>query len=239
MRIVTIIPARETSRRLPGKHFQPFFGGLSMLEYLTARLKAIPGEKVIAGPVGQTKLAGLASQLGWQYAAPEAAEENVANRIMAVAAKFDAVVLAYGDSPFLSADLALTGLSWIEKGADFWGNIGPSGFRLKIFRPIFLYDAQDWKAPEHVLNHFGVPEGAVSVLSHLHRTTVKFSVDTSADLEFCREIAGKVGLHGSSEDVLREGIRIANALDRHTNVRETDAPSDTRFDFGPRAPTGR
>lgn len=236
MRIATIIPARETSRRLPGKHFKQLLGGMSLLEVLCARLKSVPGDKIIAGPKDQEKLAGLAETIGWRFESPEASEENVAGRIMQIATRYDAVVLVQGDSPFLDSDLAVSGLSWIEKGSDFWGNIGPSGFRLKVFRPIFLYDAQDWKHPEHVLNHFGVPEGSVSTISHLHRTSVKFSIDTQADLDFCREIAGKVGLHASVEDVIREGIRLADSLDRHTNVRSADSPPDVRL--CPRPATG-
>lgn len=233
VKIVTIVPCRETSKRLPEKHLQPLLGGLSLLEVLALRFSGFPGDRVIACPRGSTKLEALTEKLRWEFYAPEVGEDDVAHRVMQVVAGYDVVVLANGDSPFLHSDMALEGLSWIQKGADFWGNVGPSGFRLKIFKPLFLYDAQKWDEPEHVLNSFAVPEGSVAVMSCLSGSTLKFSIDTPEDLEFSKKLLDKVGLRATPEEVIRAGEKLSDTLGRRTNNRTGVFEGDPGLHTGP------
>lgn len=234
MKIVTIIPARETSARLPGKHLKTLLGTMTLLEVMTKRLRSLPGDKVIACPKGSKKLEAEAARLGWTYFAPDLPEADVAHRVMQAAAGHDVAVLAQGDSPCISTDLALSGLAWIEKGADFWGNAGPSGLRLKIFKPLFLFEAQNWNEPEHVLSGFAVPRGSSAVMTCLSDTDLKLSIDTKEDLSFLRDIFGKVGLHAPTEEILEEA-RFADNKRRRSDGRTQQSAGDARLDSFPRS----
>ncbi len=108
MKIVAIVEARMTSKRLPGKHLLPA-AGIPMIAHLLRRLKQVPSldEVVIATTVNAADepLVGIAKTFGVSYF--RGSEDDVMERVLmaAEASGTDVIVGITGDCPLIDPDL--------------------------------------------------------------------------------------------------------------------------------------
>ncbi|MGO0790220.1 cytidylyltransferase domain-containing protein [Herbaspirillum seropedicae] len=142
MKIVATIEARMTSSRLPGKTLLPA-AGISMLEHLVRRLKAVPSIDaiVLATTVNaaDAPLVDLAERLG--IAAFRGDEDDVMQRVIdaAASAQADVVVEITGDCPIIDPEIVEQTIRMFKAHrADYVSNAlvrsYPDGMDTQVFR---------------------------------------------------------------------------------------------------------
>jgi spore coat polysaccharide biosynthesis protein SpsF (cytidylyltransferase family) len=210
MKIITIVPARMDSTRLPGKPLT-LLQGKPLLEHVLNRARCIPGVSTVvlattARPVDDP-IVVFAEQNDVE--AFSGALDDVASRFLDCARHFqaDAFIRVNGDSPFLDSALIGRGTGAYATGdVDFVTNlIGrtfPYGISVEIvktavYEQIYQRLTTDSER-EHVtpyiyqhLDHFKV-HSLTSPRPEL--SAARLTVDTPADLALLERVCKQLGL---------------------------------------------
>lgn len=253
MRVVAVIQARMGSSRQPGKSFEEI-DGRRLVEWTLRSVAAVPGVEAIVLATttapGDDVLAGFVRGLG--FPVHRGPVTDVLTRVWEAAAPYspDIVLRQTGDNPFPDPDVAAAQLDrLIDDEADYVGIAGwPIGIAAEACRAGALEaavaEATDPAEREHVMPFiYGRPERfRIGRLPRFHPAPAgserwRYSVDTSADLEFVRSVAKRLG-HGPPvsldelEAIVRREPRLAdvNASVEQRSWRFTEH----RADSGPR-----
>lgn len=107
MKTAIVIPARELSKRLALKHLYPLFSGLNTLELLEYRIGHLKGAtRILAVGQRDTLYEAIGKQLGYEVFRTGAVQDgDLLGTFWEVSQGFDRVVVVYGDSPLVDAEL--------------------------------------------------------------------------------------------------------------------------------------
>jgi spore coat polysaccharide biosynthesis protein SpsF len=225
MKIITIVPARMDSTRLPGKPLR-LLHGKPLLQHVLNRAQCIPdvSSVVLATTARRVDdpLVEFAEQNG--LAAFRGALENVAQRFLDCAQHFqaDAFIRVNGDSPFLDSALIGTGAcaaADVDFVTNLIGRTFPYGISVEIVKTAVygqIYQRLTTDSErEHVtayiyqhINHFKV-RSLTSPRPEL--SAARLTVDTPADLALLQRVfkqlgcgADTAGFERAAEVYLRE-----------------------------------
>jgi len=199
MRIGTIIQARMSSARLPGKVLLEL-AGKPMLQRVIERVQAAPGSDVVAVATSTDASDDAISAFckGFGVRCVRGPLDHVAER-MALAAEqlaLDAFVRVCADSPLIDTDLVHESAGLMRAGGaalDLVTNVLPRTFppgqSVEVIRTRVLRDAvarmEDADEREHVTLHFYRRPARFCVqrmVSPMENTDVSMAVDEPADL---------------------------------------------------------
>lgn len=210
MKVVSIIPARMDSSRLPGKPLR-LMNGQPLISHVIRRCLSIKGlsETIVATTtrVIDDRIADYAKELGVKVY--RGSLENVTSRFCECAKIFDAdyFVRVNGDSPFVDHALVEAGMSYldVDKSIDLVTNIMLRTFPYGISVEIVSVDALSGLIDrglsayeqEHVTaciygrsTEFNI-KSITSVRPEL--ALARLTVDTEVDLSLCEKISVRLG----------------------------------------------
>lgn len=203
MKIITVIQARLASTRLPGKVLMDMGDGRTMIEWVVERAERIGYPVVVAVP----DIADDLRTFVWRYLFSHiGSEQDVLLRLVGAARMWgaDHVIRVTADCPFLDVEAARWTVDHhLATGADFTHYIA-EGRGVEVFTREALErsDRESAASPEEswALRNSGdftrfrsrqwyrehPDEWILNHPDRFHVETVKFSVDTPADLERAR-----------------------------------------------------
>jgi spore coat polysaccharide biosynthesis protein SpsF len=204
--VVAVIQARMGSTRLPGKVLAPI-AGLPLVFWTVGAIKAAASvDRIVVATTGEPIDDELAAAVEREVPVHRGSTEDVLARCWdAVAAWMPAVVVrATADNPFVDPELVDAQVAMLgEAGLDYVGCAGwPLGVGAEVARADALLqavrEARDPAEREHVMPFlYARPDrfriGRLDPPADVAHA--RFTVDTPADLEVARLLAGRVG-HG-------------------------------------------
>lgn len=205
-----IIGARLNSSRLPRKHLQAL-AGKPLIERISDRLRAstLKPRIVLATTADDFNrdLIDWAAQIDLECYAHQGDVNDLVGRIDAIVSASSAQQIVYicGDCPFVSPQFVDAAISALQENPQA-GSIrvrAPAGCKHVVHEGIAAYSRNGWQTLERLsttasqrehlgsIDHSAFKLAAVDEHAALFDRTLRLSVDTPADLRFCRAIYDK------------------------------------------------
>jgi len=245
---VAIVQARLASSRLPGKVLKEI-SGRPMLEWVMIRVaRARSIDQVVIATTDDPSddaIIELAEQKGWSFY--RGSQFDVLDRFYHAAKKFsaDVVVRITADCPLIDPDLIdLTLQEFHATGVDFAANRLPPPwkrtFPIGLDTEVCSFDAlrQAWEKAdqpferEHVMPYLYDYDGRFKIHVVNHETdlgSLRWTVDTSEDLELVRKIFQRLGCDGQFSwldvlEIFKKEPELAeiNATVKHKTATDVD-----------------
>lgn len=202
-----IIGARLNSSRLPRKHLQPL-AGKTLIERISDRLQhsTLSPRIVLATTADDFNhdLIEWAAQTAIECYAHQGEVNDLVGRIDAIVRASNAKQIVYicGDCPFVSPQFIDTAVIALQQDpeADSISVHAPAGCKHVVHEGIAVYSRKGWQTlerlstsasqREHVgsIDHGAFKLAVVKEQVSLFDRTLRLSVDTPADLRFCRAL---------------------------------------------------
>ena len=202
MKTVILIPARQTSTRLPLKHLYPLSPGMNTFDLLEERLgwlnlptRLFVGQedrlyeeigKPLFDDVIRTNAVKDGDLMGTLWEGSEG---------------FERVILVYGDSPLVDSNLVNRLLEWTGTSPFGWAD-GVKGLRPMVFTRGFL---RDWIAQVYAerTTPFGMLRWPFTFKPLRLKGQDNWALDTLADVAAIRELVSAKGISVPYEEVLK------------------------------------
>ena len=215
--IAVVIQARMGSSRLPGKILMPFIGTLTPLEWIIARarMSTRAGRVIVATSTNTKDDATEAACAKAGCDCFRGSEDDVLDRVASAVSQFQVrlVADATGDNPFFDLPEMDRMIGIVEDEKLDYANNHPAGLPLGTGTQVFTGEAlarvaastQDPYDHEHVTPYFYhhpelFKQREVPPLSiHPFAPHARFTLDTSADLDFLRSLAGAMNFSTPAE----------------------------------------
>jgi spore coat polysaccharide biosynthesis protein SpsF (cytidylyltransferase family) len=183
MNIPLIVQARVQSTRFPGKVLQPFAGGLTLLEYQLARLKAaIPSSPIVIATstnAADEPIARAAEKMGVLCFRGD--EQDVLGRFVACCGHFEftgPIIRICGDNPFLQTGLLTILLNEAAGYKEDYDYIGFSVDKIPAIRTHFGFFGElvTAEALAYTYEHTECSHFHEHVTSYIYESTGSFRV---------------------------------------------------------------